>query len=275
MIDTHAHIYKEYYDDIDELVDELKSKNMLHVINASTNYENALEIINQYNKNDGFILPAIGIHPEEIDNYDLDKIEDLIKNNKVYAIGEIGLDYYWVKDNKEKQKELFIKQIELAKKYNLPVIVHTRDSIQDCFDILKEHRVKGVIHCFSGSLEMAKEFIKLGYKLGIGGVLTFKNSNLYKVIENIDLENILLETDSPYLSPEPFRGKQNTPSNVYYVAKRIAQIKNIRTEEVIKITTKTMVFEGRIWYNYWQEYQYYIIFLIARREEKFELYNNE
>lgn len=238
MIDTHAHIYKEYYDDIDELINEMKDKNIIHVINASTNYENALEIINQYKKYDGFILPAIGIHPEEIYNYDLNKIEELIKNNKIYAIGEIGLDYYWVKDNKEEQKELFIKQIKLAQKYNLPVIVHTRDSIQDCFDILKENRVKGVIHCFSGSLEMAKEFIKLGYKLGIGGVLTFKNSNLYKVIEEIDLKNIVLETDSPYLSPEPYRGKKNNPSNVYYVAKRIAEIKNIEVNEVIDITTK-------------------------------------
>ena len=237
MIDTHAHIYKEYYDDIDELINEMKDKNIIHVINASTNYENALEIINQYKKYDGFILPAIGIHPEEIDNYDLNKIEELIQNNKIYAIGEIGLDYYWVKDNKEEQKELFIKQIKLAQKYNLPVIVHTRDSIQDCFDILKENRVKGVIHCFSGSLEMAKEFIKLGYKLGIGGVLTFKNSNLYKVIEEIDLKNIVLETDSPYLSPEPYRGKKNNPSNVYYVAKKIAEIKGIDINKVINITT--------------------------------------
>ena len=238
MIDTHAHIYNEYYDDIDLLIDELKDNNMLYVINASTNNKNAIEIIEQSKKYDNFILPAIGIHPEEIENYDLKEIEEIINNNKVYAIGEIGLDYYWNKDNKELQKELFIKQIELAKKYNLPVIVHSRDSIQDCFNILKEHKVKGVIHCFSGSIEMAKEFIKLGYKLGIGGVLTFKNSNLYKVIENIDLENILLETDSPYLSPEPLRGKKNIPSNVYYVAKRIAEIKNIDIKEVIEITTK-------------------------------------
>ena len=114
MIDTHAHIYKEYYEDIDELINELKDKNVIHVINASTNNENAIEIINQSKKYDGFIIPAIGIHPEDIDNYDLDKIEELINNNKIYAIGEIGLDYYWNKDNKEEQKELFIKQIILA-----------------------------------------------------------------------------------------------------------------------------------------------------------------
>ena len=241
MIDTHAHIYSEYYDNIDNLIEELKSNNILYVLNASTCYKDALEVINLSKKYDNYLLPVIGIHPEEIENIDLDNIEELIKNNKIYAIGEIGLDYYYSKENKEEQKELFINQIKLANKYNLPVIVHTRESIQDCFDILKEYKVKGVIHCFSGSLEMAKEFIKLGYKLGIGGVLTFKNSKLSEVIKNIDLKDILLETDSPYLSPEPFRGKKNKPSNVYYVAKKIAEIKNISIDEVIKITTDNAI----------------------------------
>ena len=241
MIDTHAHIYESDYGDIDSLINELKNNNVIHVINASTCYENAIEVINQSKKYDNFILPAIGIHPEEIENAALDDIEELIKNNKVYAIGEIGLDYYWKQDNKLEQKELFINQIKLAIKYNLPIIVHTRDSIQDCYDILKQYKVKGVIHCFTGSYEMAREFIKLGFKLGIGGVLTFKNSKLYQVIEKIDLDNIVLETDSPYLSPEPFRGKKNIPSNVYYVAKRIAEIKNIDVEEVINITTKNAI----------------------------------
>ncbi len=238
MIDTHAHIFKEYYNNIDDLIKELKEKNVLYVLNASTNYKSALEVIELSNKYKNFILPVIGIHPEDIENENISKIEELIKNNKIYAIGEIGLDYHWNKENKELQKEFFLNQIILAKKYNLPVVVHTRDSIQDCLNILKENRVKGVIHCFSGSYEMAKEFIKYGYKLGIGGVLTFRNSKLYEVIEKIDLKNIVLETDSPYLSPEPFRGKQNIPSNIYYVAKRIADIKNTSVEEVIKITTK-------------------------------------
>ncbi len=246
MIDTHAHILSEYYDNIDELISMLKDKNVLCVLNASSNYKEALEIIEMSKKYNDFILPVIGIHPESIQDKDnLDKIEELIKNNKIYAIGEIGLDYYWVKDNKEEQKELFIRQIKLAQKYNLPIVVHTRDSIQDTFDILKEHRVKGVIHAYSGSVEMAREFIKLGYKLGIGGVLTFKNSKLYEVIEKIDLEDIVLETDSPYLTPEPYRGKQNNPSNVYYVAKKIAEIKNVSIDTVIKITTSnaTMLFD--------------------------------
>ena len=159
MIDTHAHIYSEYYDDIDALVNELKSNNVNAVINASTNNKDALEVIELSKKYSDFLYPVIGIHPEEIDNYDLNKIEDLIINNKIYGIGEIGLDYYYRKDNKDEQKDLFIKQIELAIKYNLPIIVHTRDSIQDCLDILKKYKVKGIIHCFSGSKEIAKEIV--------------------------------------------------------------------------------------------------------------------
>ena len=242
MIDTHAHILSKYYDNIDEIVSLLKNKNVLYVLNAASNYEESLEVIDLSKKYNKFLLPVIGIHPESVnEKNNLEKIEELIKENKVYAIGEIGLDYYWVKDNKEEQKELFINQIKLANKYNLPVVVHSRDAIQDTFDILKEYKTKGLIHSYSGSVEMAREFIKLGYKLGIGGVLTFKNSKLYEVIENIGLENIVLETDSPYLTPEPFRGKKNYPSNVYYVAKKIAEIKNISIEEVLEITTKTAI----------------------------------
>ena len=237
MIDSHAHILNEYYDDIYSLIIDLKEKNVLYVLNCADNVKTSEEVVESYNKYDGFLLPAVGIHPQNVYNYDINKLEDIIKNNKVYAIGEIGLDYYYDSETKEEQKELFNLQLDLAEKYNLPIVVHTRDSIQDCYDILKSRKTKGVIHCFSGSYEMAKEFIKLGYKLGIGGVLTFKNSKLYQVIEKIDLKNILLETDSPYLSPEPFRGKKNNPYNIYYVAKKIAEIKNIKVEEVIEQTT--------------------------------------
>ena len=237
MIDTHAHIVSEYYDDIDLLVKELKEKNIIGVINNATNYKEALEIIELSKKYNNFLYAAIGIHPENVEE-DINKIENLIKENKIVAIGEIGLDYHWRKDNKEEQKEVFIKQLKLSKKYNLPVIIHTRDSIQDCLDIIKKQNVRGIMHCFSGSYEMAKEFIKYGFKLGIGGVLTFKNSKLYEVIEKVDLEDIVLETDSPYLSPEPFRGTKNIPSNVLYVAKKIAEIKHISVEKVIEKTTE-------------------------------------
>ncbi len=238
MIDSHAHILNEYYDNIYSLIIDLKEKNVINVINCADDINSSKEVIESYDKYDGFLLPAVGIHPQNVYNYNIEELEELIKNNKVFAIGEIGLDYYYDKDNKEEQKNLFSLQLNLAEKYKLPIIVHTRDSIQDCFDILKSHKLKGVIHCFSGSYEMAKEFIKLGYKLGIGGVLTFKNSKLYEVIEKINLEDILLETDSPYLSPEPYRGKKNNPYNIYYVAKKIADIKNVSTEEVINKTSQ-------------------------------------
>lgn len=239
MIDTHAHILSEFYDDIDELIEELKSKDIIKVINCADSIETSKEVLNIYNKYEGYLLPAVGIHPENIDNSNLKTIENIIKEHKVFAIGEIGLDYHYNDENKDEQKEYFIKQLDLALKYDLPVIIHIREAIQECFDILKTRKNKGIIHCFSGSVEMAREYIKLGYKLGIGGVLTFKNSKLYEVIEKIDLKDIVLETDSPFLSPEPFRGKKNKPCNVLYVAKRIAEIKNISLEEVINTTTAT------------------------------------
>lgn len=237
MIDSHAHVFNEYYDNIYDLIDELKDKNIINVINCADNNKTAHEVVDSYIKYEGFLLPAVGIHPEYTDNYDLNDLEELIKNNKVYAIGEIGLDYHYNNENKDEQKELFNKQLDLAEKYNLPVIIHIREAMQETFDVLKKRKLKGVIHCYSGSIEMAREFIKLGYKLGIGGVLTFKNSRLSEVIEKLDIKDILLETDSPYLSPEPFRGRKNNPSNVYYVAKKIAEIKNIKVDEVIEKTT--------------------------------------
>ena len=242
MIDSHAHILSEYYENIDLLINDLKSKNMLNVINCADSIKTSHEIIDLSKKYESFLLPAVGIHPENVDEIDrVNEIEEILKHEKIYAIGEIGLDYYWNKENKDKQKELLNLQLDLAEKYNLPVIIHNRDAIQDCFDELKKRKLKGVIHCYTGSYEMAKEFIKLGYKLGIGGVLTFKNSKLYELIEKISLDDILLETDSPYLSPEPFRGKTNVPSNVLYVAKRIAEIKNVSIEEVIEKTTKNTI----------------------------------
>ena len=242
MIDSHAHILNEYYDNIESLIKELQEKNVIKVINCADSIKSANEVIESYKKYDKYLLPAVGIHPENVEEINkVKEIENIIKKEKVFAIGEIGLDYYWNKDNKEKQKELLNLQLDLAEKYKLPVIIHNRDAIQDCFDELKKRKLKGVIHCFTGSYEMAKEFIKLGYKLGIGGVLTFKNSKLHELIEKISINDILLETDSPYLSPEPFRGKTNIPSNVLYVAKRIAEIKEISLEEVIDQTTKNAI----------------------------------
>ena len=154
------------------------------------------------------------------------------------AIGEIGLDYYWSKNEKEKQKEIFIKQLDIAKKNNKAVVIHSRDAIGDIYEILKNYPyLKKDIHCFTGSIEMANNFIKIGCKLGIGGVLTFKNSKLKDVIKDIPLSSILLETDSPFLTPEPFRGKKNEPFNIIYIANKIAEIKAISVDNVLKQTT--------------------------------------
>lgn len=191
------------------------------------------------------LYACIGYHPEvsnKIVEKDYETLEEMVKNNpKIVAIGEIGLDYYWNKDNKDKQREVFCKQLEIAEKLKLPVVIHSRDSINETYEILKKYKVSGVIHCFSGSLEMAKKFISLGFLLGIGGVVTFKNSKLFEVIEKLELTNIVLETDSPYLTPEPNRGKTNESSNIFYIAQKIAEIKNISLENVAKITTENAI----------------------------------
>ena len=191
------------------------------------------------------LYACIGYHPEvsnKIVEKDYETLEEMVKNNpKIVAIGEIGLDYYWNKNNKDKQREVFCKQLEIAEKLKLPVVIHSRDSINETYEILKKYKVSGVIHCFSGSLEMAKKFISLGFLLGIGGVVTFKNSKLFEVIEKLELTNIVLETDSPYLTPEPNRGKTNESSNIFYIAQKIAEIKNISLENVAKITTENAI----------------------------------
>ena len=240
MIDTHCHLEKEDYDNIDEIIDTCKKEGIEKLIVSGHDLKSSIEAIELTKKYD-VVYASIGFLPNVLDNIENNSIlelEKLINNDKVVAIGEIGLDYHWYKDNKEEQKELFIKQLDLAKKYNKPVVIHSRDSISDCYNILKEANIKGTMHCYSGSVEMAKEFIKIGFNISIGGVSTFKNSNTIKnVIKEIPLEYILLETDSPYLTPEPFRGKKNYPYYVKYVAMKIAEIKGIDIDMVVNATT--------------------------------------
>ena len=242
LIDTHCHLSDEDYENLDEIIKNMDGIMIASGCNDKTNQE-VIELVKKYDN----VYGTLGIHPEEVDNVNEESfkyIEENIDNKKIVAIGEIGLDYYWVSDNKEKQKEIFERQLKISSKYNKPIVVHSREAIQDTYDILKKYKLKGSIHCFSSSLEMAKEFIKLGYKIGVGGTLTFKNSKkLQDIVENLDLKDILLETDSPYLSPEPFRGKKNNPSNVYYVAKKISDIKNINTEEVLRIVNDNAIKE--------------------------------
>ena len=231
MIDTHCHL--DCIDNVEELI-----KNFDGIIITSgcddISNKKVIDLANKY-KN---VFGTLGIHPEEVDKpYNLDYIIQNVDNPKIVGIGEIGLDYHYVKDNIEKQKDLFRKQLDIATEYNLPVVVHSRDAIEDTYNILSEYKLKGSIHCFSSSLEMARKFIDLGYKIGVGGVVTFKNGKkLREIVNGIDIKDILTETDSPYLSPEPNRGKVNNPSNVFYVIKEIANIKEISFEDVKKIT---------------------------------------
>lgn len=242
LIDTHCHLSYDDYENLDEIIKNMEGIMIVSGCNDKTNKE-VLELVDKYTN----VYGTLGIHPEEVNNVTKDSfkiIENNIDNSKIVAIGEIGLDYYWVKDNKEAQIKLLKKQLDLATKYNKPIVVHSRDSIQDVYDILKEYELKGTIHCFSSSLEMAKEFIKLGYKIGIGGVVTFKNSKkLQDIVKELDIKDILLETDSPYLTPEPYRGKKNNPSYVYYVASKIALLKDMEINEVIKQTGKNAVIQ--------------------------------
>ena len=239
-IDTHCHLSIEDYDDIDLVIKENREAGIDKIIISGCTRDTIVESLELINKYDD-VYATIGYHPSEVSITtvnDLKLLEEQIKNNKVVGIGEIGLDYHYGKEDIEKQKDLFRKQMDIAKRNNLPVVIHSRDATSDTIEILSEFPdVKCDIHCFSGSLETAKIYISKGYMLGIGGVVTFKNSNLYKVIEEIGINNIILETDSPYLTPEPFRGHKNSSKYVPYVAKKVAEILKISEEEVGRITS--------------------------------------
>lgn len=240
FIDTHCHVFSEYYDNIDEVVNQCKKNNVNRIIVNGCDINSNKEVLELVNKYD-VIYGAIGFHPTELDDFKdeyFEFLENNISNPKIVAIGEIGLDYYYNNTDKDKQKEIFKRQLDIANKYNKPIIVHSRNSIQDTYNILKEYNLFGSIHCFSGSVEMAREFIKIGYKLGIGGIITYKNAkNIREVVKNIDLSHILLETDSPYLTPVPYRGKSNSPEYIPLIANTIADIKNISINDVSEVTT--------------------------------------
>lgn len=242
LCDTHCHIYKEYYDNIDEILKKCEENGVIRFINNACNFENSLEVL-ELSKKYKNMYCVIGLHPEE-DLNDIDKVLELIKdnidNNKMIGIGEIGLDYYWNKDNKGKQKEVFIKQLEFAQKYNLPVVIHSRESTGDMLEILRDFKLKGIIHCFNGSVEVAREYIKMGYKLGIGGVVTFKNCKLIDVIKEVGIDNLVFETDSPYLTPNPDRGKKNDPSYVNVIVDFISKELGIDREELINVSNKNI-----------------------------------
>jgi TatD DNase family protein len=234
MIDTHCHLSLEDADAIKNM------KNNIMIVSGA-NMEMNKEVLKLIDKYDN-IYGTIGFHPGDLGDYNDDNLKWLkenAKHKKIVAIGEIGLDYYYGKENKILQQEAFINQIKIAQKINKPIVVHMREATEDTLRILKENKIKSVIHCFSGSVETAKEFIKLGSYLGVGGVVTFKNSkNLKEVVKEISIENLLLETDSPYLSPEPFRSQKNEPKNIEIIAQKIAEIKGVKIEFIFEKTTK-------------------------------------
>lgn len=237
FIDTHCHIDKEKKE---EYVNNALLSNVGILVNASEDVKTSLEgieIAKEY-KN---VFTCVGVHPLDVGEFkeeDISLFKDMLKCDKVKAIGEIGLDYYYSKDNIERQKYIFRMFLSLASSYNLPVVIHSREATQDTINILKEFNVRGVIHCFSGSVETAREYIKMGFSLGIGGVLTFKNSKLFEVVKEIPLSYIVLETDSPYLTPEPYRKYKNESKYIPVIAESIAKYKGISVEEVMDETTK-------------------------------------
>ena len=240
--DSHCHLYSEYYDDIAKVINEASLNKVNRFINNGCDAKSNVEVIALIEKYTN-MYGAIGIHPESVDTYqdeDIKYIEDNIANKKIIAIGEIGLDYYYTKENKEKQIKLLEIQLKLAEKYNMPVIIHSREATLDTLTTLKKYNVKGIIHSFSGSLETAREYIKMGYLIGINGVITFKNANIKDVIKELPLSSLVLETDSPYLTPEPYRGKQNSPAHILDIAKFVADLKNIPLEELANITNQNL-----------------------------------
>ena len=240
-VDSHCHVYSSSCDDIESYISEAKDAYVLKMINNSENIEVSKEVVELSNKYKGILYPAVGIHPEYVDNLEenyIEELEKLIIDNKVIAIGEIGLDYYYTKENREKQLMLFDNQLLLAEKYNLPVIIHSREATQDTIEVLKNHKVRGVIHSFSGSYETACIYLNMGFKLGINGVVTFKNSKLKDVLKRLSLNDILLETDSPYLSPEPFRGKINSSKNIKVIGEYIASLFDVNSNVIMEKTTK-------------------------------------
>ncbi|KMY48148.1 TatD family hydrolase [Peribacillus loiseleuriae] len=244
LFDTHVHLNdKQFEEDLEEVIQRTKENGVSNVVVVGFDrptITRAMELVEEYD----FIYAAVGWHPvDAIDmtDEDLQWIEELAAHSKVVAIGEMGLDYHWDKSPKDIQKDVFRKQINLAKKVKLPIIIHNREATADIIEILKEenaHEVGGIMHCFSGSPEIAKECVEMNFYISLGGPVTFKNAKKPKeVAAEIPLDRLLIETDCPYLAPHPFRGKRNEPAYVKLVAEQIAEIKEITLEEVAKATT--------------------------------------
>ena len=242
FVDTHCHFEKQYYSNFDEVITNAKDSGVGLLIacgcSKSANIE-ALDVANNYEN----IYTTIGYHPDQasiVTTDDLKELESQLSNKKVVGIGEIGLDYHYEGYDKQKQFELFENQLKIAEKYNLPVVIHSRDAVQDTIDILRKYKLKGVIHSFSGSYEVARIYLDMGFKLGINGVVTFKNCNLKDTLVKLSPKDIVLETDSPYMTPHPHRGEKNESKNIKIIAEFLSDLYHISTQELAEITRKNV-----------------------------------
>ncbi len=240
FFNTHSHLNSEkLYQDRDLYIQNALNNKVTNIVVAGYDLELsklAVQIAHEY----PFIYATVGISPNDCldtTDEDINQIEELLQDHRVVALGEIGLDYYWDTVPRDKQKDIFLKQIEIAKKYNKPIVIHARDAYEDTYTILKEAAHYGIMHCYSGSAEMAKRFIKIGFMISLAGPVTFKNARVPKeVAKAIGIDYLLIETDCPYLTPHPFRGKLNEPANVVYIAQEIAKLKSMEIEDVARIT---------------------------------------
>ena len=244
IFDTHAHYDDEQFDeDRDSLLCSMQEGGVGTIVNAGSDVA-SWEEIRALTARYPFIYGAAGVHPDdvgELNEENFMRLRAVLREEKMVAVGEIGVDYYWDNESHEVQKTWFIRQLELARELGMPVIIHSREAAADTLQIMKEHArgLKGVIHCFSYSAEMAREYVKMGFFIGVGGVVTFKNSRkLKEVVEETPLEYLLLETDCPYLAPVPNRGKRNSSLNLVYVAEQIAELKQLSYDEVVEQTEK-------------------------------------
>ena len=245
MIDSHAHLQDEKFNNIEQIIQNATDAGVTKIVCASSSLKTskqAVAIANKFNN----VFATVGVHPEEANEWNektKKEIIDLAKNSKVVAIGETGLDYYYEFCSRDKQKECFIEHIMLANILKLPLVIHSRDACKDTIEIIRnnlDYLKNGVvIHCFNMSIEILKEILNYGFYISLGGAITFKNArNLLEIVRAVDIKQLMLETDCPYMSPEPFRGKINEPKNIEFVARKIAELKNMTIEEVKKITSE-------------------------------------
>ena len=244
LIDSHAHIYlKEFDDDRDQMMGRAREAGVQEILMPAIDSSTHNMMLGVEKTYPGLCRSMMGLHPCSVgENYlkELETVSQYLKNQKFVAVGEIGLDFYWDLSFKKQQYETFHQQLDLALQYNLPVSIHSRKATDECIEVIRQHQtgnLKGVFHCFSGNADQARQLLELGFYLGIGGVLTFKNSGLDAVIREIDLAHLVLETDAPYLAPTPFRGKRNEPAYLAQVIQKLADIKETTVENAAAVTT--------------------------------------